>query len=119
MKRGRKMVDPVDKAIFPVTHSNYRKQGSRWVKYKEETEFLPYENTKYCLEKIGKPFERSHRLTKVSCAHREPYDKMSSISPDGMEKSEWTVDYAEGWRRYHKLRHKQYDRHLRYLRKKK
>lgn len=95
-----------DRKIYPMTKTDYVKRGSRWVEVSKETELISRNQTKYVLNKQGLPFERSHRLEKRDMyGHFEPYDTFSSISPDGLNKTTWYVDWVKGDDNYRRLQY--------------
>lgn len=93
-----------DRQIIPMTQTDYVKRGSRWVAVSSETQNISRNQSKMILDKKGLPFERSHRLEKRDkYKHDNPYDTFSSISPDGLRKSTWHVDFAKGDENYLRL----------------
>lgn len=108
-----------DKPIIPMTKTDYVLRNGRWTAVKSETTKISRNQTKNVLSKVGLPFERSHRLEKRDrYGHNEPYDTFSSISPDGMQKSTWQVDFRQGNENYVKLAHKSYYDKQRYKKRK-
>lgn len=104
---------------IPMTKTTYEKQGSKWKPTATENEVISREKARLILDKKGLPFEKSHRLEKRDrFGHNEPYDTFSSISPDGMKKSTWSVDFAKGLENYRKLQDKSYYDRMRYKKKK-
>lgn len=98
-----------DRKIIPMKKTDYVKRGSRWVPVNEETEMISRKQAGYILDPRGLPFERSHRLERRDrYRHNEPYDTFSSISPDGMKRSVWHVDWMAGQENYIRLARRSY-----------
>ena len=94
---------------IPLTKTDYVKSGGKWKPINVEHDVISDEQAGWILGSAGLPFERSHRLEKKDhYGHSHPYDTFSSISPDGMQKTKWSVDYATGDRNYSKLVRKSY-----------
>lgn len=99
---------------IPMTKKDFVKRGSKWVKINEEQDTISREQAGWILGNAGLPFERSHRLTKRDrYGHSHPYDTFSSISPDGKQKTEWYVHFAEGEKNYSRLVRKSYKDRMR------
>lgn len=98
-----------DRKLFPMTKTDYVRRGNRWVPVDEETELISRKQTGYIFNKLGLPFERSHRMEKRDrYKHDEPYDTFSSISPDGKQKTVWHVDWNAGNANYRRLANQSY-----------
>lgn len=83
--------------FIPSTKTTFSKKGSRWVEISKEQKTISPEQTEWILSKEGLPCEKSHRLYKADkYGHNHPYDTFESVSPDGMRKVRWTVDFYEG-----------------------
>lgn len=120
-KRSGKRVSVFSKKHkhIPMKKTDYVKQGGKWKPINVEREVISEEQAGWILGSAGLPFERSHRREKKDrYGHSHPYDIFSSISPDGRQKTTWSVDFATGDRNYSKLVHKSYQDTIRRKKKK-
>lgn len=75
-----------------VTQTNYQKQGNDWVKQNQDITMADEDYVRNVLSDTAQPFEQSHRLYKQGKGNYK-HDTYESISPDGMTKAEWRVEY--------------------------
>lgn len=78
-----------------VTKTNYKRVGNKWVPCGSATTTSDYgivmDNYKY---RYGLPFEKSHKYElKHPYRHNHPFDRFSTISPDGRDKSVYDYDF--------------------------
>lgn len=75
-----------------VTQTNYQKQGNDWIKQNQDITMADEDYVRNVLSDTAQPFEQSHRLYKQGKGNYK-HDTYESISPDGMTKSVWRVEY--------------------------
>jgi len=88
--------DFTDVPLYPVTKTNYKKVGDRWLKTDSNREMINYKQTKWVLDPRGLPGEKSHRLFKTDDSSDEIIDSFESVGPGGREKTRWFVDFRHG-----------------------
>lgn len=118
-KLGRGSYYSADHKHYPMTKTEYVKQGGKWKEASKEDSLISRNQIDMVLADQGLPFERSHRHeNRDRYRNNVKWDTFSSISPNGDRKTTWQVDFHKGGDNERRLADKRYYDRQRYLKKK-